>query len=63
MKKLKVLALGLVLGVAGAVYAANNSGAQYNVPVEKADGCCSTANCCANGSCQMGGSCCSSRGR
>ncbi len=62
MKKVKVAALGLVLGVAGAVYAAN-SAAQVNPATEKAAGCCSMANCCEGGSCQTSGACCAAKAK
>ena len=56
MKQIKVIALGLALGIAGVAYAA-----QGNVPLT-ADAaqasCCAMKDCCAGDSCQMQGSCC-----
>jgi hypothetical protein len=55
MKKIKVLALALALGIAGAVYAGNNSAqsAMESCDMSKADGSCCTsgASCCTGGSC------------
>ena len=56
MKRIKVIALGLVLGVAGVAYAA-----QGNVQMtanEAQASCCSMKDCCAGDSCKMQGSCC-----
>lgn len=65
MKRIKVLALGLVLGVAGVAYAASGNGnTQYTATVEHSGGaCCSMADCCDNGSCKMGGACCADHKR
>ncbi len=58
MKRIKVLTLGLMLGVAGAVYAAQG-GAQVATPDNAAASCSSMAECCTGGSCKMNGDCCS----
>ena len=56
MKRIKILAFGLVLGLAGAVYAAGGS-AQSRPHAGDTDR--AEANCCAPGaSCCTGGSCC-----
>ncbi len=56
MKRIKILAFGLVLGLAGAVYAAGGSSQStpHACDMERAE-----ASCCAPGaSCCTGGSCC-----
>lgn len=59
MKSIKVLALGLVLGVAGVVYAAGNAqSAAQECAMSGA-----SASCCDGGgsSCCTGGSCCGAK--
>lgn len=51
MKRIRVLALAAVLGVAGVVYAATGY-AQF-VSQDKVESCCTDTNCCTGG-----GSCC-----
>lgn len=58
MKKIKVLALGVILSAAGAVYAMQT--ATPLAPTTEAASCCSMEACCADGSCQMQGACCDS---
>lgn len=58
MKRIKVLALGLMLGVAGVVYAANSSNIESRMQAATGASCCSHAGCCTGDSCNMGGSCC-----
>lgn len=57
MKRIKVIALGLVLGVAGVAYAAQ--GGEQVTADNAAASCCSMKECCEGGSCKMQGSCCS----
>ncbi len=59
MKRIKVIALGLVLGVAGVAYAAQ--GGEQVTADNAAASCCSMKDCCEGGSCKMQGSCCSSK--
>ncbi len=58
MKRIKVLTLGLVLGVTGVVYAAQGGG-QVATPDNTATSCCSMADCCTGSSCKMNCDCCS----
>jgi len=58
MRSIKVLALGLVLGVAGVVYAAGNSQSTTEECAMSEAG----ASCCGGGSsCCTGGSCCGAK--
>ncbi len=61
MRKIKALAIGLVLGVAGFTYAAGNSApttAQSCNTEKMTASCCGQgASCCAGG----GGSCCTAK--
>ncbi len=57
MKRIKIIALTLSLGVAGVVYAAQSSA--QSTPTDNAQAaCCSMEDCCAGGSCKMNGECC-----
>ncbi len=57
MKRIKVIALTLSLGVAGIVYAAQSSA--QSAPTDNAQAaCCSMKDCCDGGSCKMNGECC-----
>ena len=58
MRRIKVIALTLVLGVAGAAYAAQR-GTQPSTGDAGAASCCAMKDCCAGGSCKMEGECCS----
>lgn len=63
MKSIKTLALGLMLTLAGVVYAAGNAQQQQQHSGHQAqsESCCATgANCCAAGGdcCKDGASCC-----
>lgn len=57
MKSIKVLVMGLVLGVAGVVYAAG----QAQTTSQACDMDKASASCCNGGSCCMGGSCCGAK--
>ena len=57
MKRIKVTALALALGVAGVVYAMQSDA--QTTPSENAASCCTMANCCSDGACKMNGACCS----
>ena len=58
MKSIKVIVLGLVLGVAGVVYAAGNSQSATEECAASGAG----ASCCGGGSsCCTGGSCCGAK--
>ena len=57
MKRIKVLALTLALGLAGAAYAAQ--GGSQSAADGHAASCCAMKDCCAGGSCKMQGECCS----
>ncbi len=58
MRKIKALAIGLVLGVAGFAYAAGSDGAQTST--QACDTGKTTASCCGQGAscCANGGSAC-----
>jgi len=53
MKKIKVLALTLALGIAGVVYAAgsNAQSTTQACDMNKAESCCTNQSCCTGGSC------------
>jgi hypothetical protein len=59
MRRIKVLVLGLVLGVAGVAYAAGGNAQSTSADNKEMN--CSMAGCCTGGSCQMGGSCCAAK--
>jgi hypothetical protein len=61
MKKINVLAIGLMLGLTGVVYAVGNSQSATDSCAIKKDGssCCKpNASCCKDGN----GSCCKAKG-
>ncbi len=61
MKKIKVLAMGLILGLTGVVYAVSNSQSAADSCAIKKDGsgCCKpNTSCCKDGN----GSCCKAKG-
>ncbi len=59
MKRIKVIALTLSLGVAGVVYAAQGGARSTPTDNTQAAACCSMQDCCSGGSCKMNGDCCS----
>ena len=60
MKKIKVIALGVILTLTGAVYAAQTASSTSTPEATTTMSCCTMEACCAGGSCQMQGSCCDS---
>ena len=60
MKKIKVIALGVILTLTGAVYAVQTASPASTPKAATTDSCCAMEACCVGGSCQMQGACCDS---
>jgi hypothetical protein len=58
MKRIKVIALTLSLGIAGVVYAAQSNAQPTPTNNAQEAACCSMKDCCDGGSCKMNGECC-----
>lgn len=53
MKKIKVIALGVILSAAGAVYAVQTTSPASTPKAPTTESCCAMEACCVGGSCQM----------